>query len=293
MAPTSQPPQPRRRSQDHLEVTLPSGARMPILGQGTWYMGEDSRAHAQEIRALQAGLDAGTRLIDTAEMYGDGGAEELVGEAIRGRRDETFLVSKVYPFNAGYDDCIAACERSLRRLGTDRLDLYLLHWRGSVPYAETIEAFETLKRDGKLVDYGVSNFDADEIARWHESDRSKGTAVDQVYYSLGERGIEWGLLPWCQEHNLPLMAYAPFDHGRLFKHDALGSLAQELDTQPDILALAWLLSRDQVAAIPKTSRPERATAYPAALELVLSDEVLSALDAAFPPPETPRPLAIL
>lgn len=273
--------------------TLPSGARMPLIGQGTWHMAEGRAGRATEIAALRAGLDAGTRMIDTAEMYADGGAEELVGEAVAGRRDEVFLVSKVFPFNASYDDAQRACERSLKRLGTDWIDLYLLHWPGGVPYAETLAAFRDLKAAGKILDYGVSNFDRDELQAWCAEDADGGTAVNQVYYSLGQRGIETDLLPWCQDRGLPVMAYAPFDQGRLPAHAELRRLAEGAGLEPAVLALAWLLSRELVSAIPKTGDPERAARYARAPEVTLSRDTLAELDALFPAPSGRKRLAIL
>jgi diketogulonate reductase-like aldo/keto reductase len=282
----------RRRQTDRTTVTLPSGAEMPILGMGTWGMGEEPAARRQEITALRAGLDAGTTLIDTAEMYGDGGAEEIVGEAVRGRRDTVFLVSKVYPHNADRWACIEACERSLRRLGTDRIDLYLLHWRGSVPYAETIQAFEVLRQQGKIGDYGVSNFDRDDMIQWTRRDGGH-SATNQVYYSLGQRGVEWDLLPWCQDRGMPVMAYSPLDQGALLNEPALIRIAERHGTSPSAVALAWLLTRDGVVAIPKSSRPERVVANRAALDLSLTETDLAELDAAFPPPRGAAPLAML
>jgi diketogulonate reductase-like aldo/keto reductase len=266
---------------------------MPLLGQGTWHMAEGQAAWAAELRALQAGLEAGTRLIDTAEMYAGGAAERLTGAAIAGRRDAVFLVSKVFPWNAGYDACIAACEASLQRLGTDRLDLYLLHWPGRVPYAETLAAFRDLQRAGKIVDYGVSNFDAAELADWCAADPEAGTAVDQVWYSLGNRAIEADLLPWCQQHGVAVMAYAPLDQGDLPADRRLSELAQELGVDPAVLALAWLIGRDGVSAIPKTADPGRARRFADAARLALDDPTRSALDLRFPPPERPTRLAIL
>ncbi|WP_343715071.1 aldo/keto reductase [Inquilinus sp.] len=266
---------------------------MPILGQGTWGMGEDRRRAKEEASALAAGLDLGLTLIDTAEMYGEGGAEEVTGQAIRGRRDGVFLVSKVYPHNAGFAAAIAACERSLRRLGTDRIDLYLLHWQGRAPYAETIEAFERLREDGKVVDWGVSNFDLDDLETWTGEAGGARTAADQVCYSLSARGIEWDLLPWCQDRGLPVMAYSPLGQGRLLGNPALVAVARRHGVAPATVALAWLLTRQGVVAIPKSSRVERLRDHRAALDLVLDDTDLAALDQAFPPPRRKTPLAIL
>lgn len=283
----------RRRPAGEITVALPSGAAMPILGQGTWSMGEDRRRAKEEAAALAAGLDLGLTLIDTAEMYGEGGAEEVTGQAIRGRRDGVFLVSKVYPHNAGFAAAIAACERSLRRLGTDRIDLYLLHWQGRTPYAETIEAFERLRADGKIVDWGVSNFDLDDIEAWAGAAGGERTATNQVCYSLSARGIEWDLLPWCQDRGLPVMAYSPLGQGRLLGNPALGGIARRHGVAPATVALAWLLTRQGVVAIPKSSRVERLRDHRQALDLILDEADLVALDQAFPPPRRKTPLAIL
>jgi diketogulonate reductase-like aldo/keto reductase len=283
----------RRRSAGETTVALPSGAAMPILGQGTWGMGEDRREADEEVAALAAGLDLGLTLIDTAEMYGEGGAEEVVGQAIRGRRDGVFLVSKVYPHNAGRRGAIEACERSLRRLGTDRIDLYLLHWQGGTPHAETIEAFERLRQDGKVVDWGVSNFDLDDMEAWVAEKSGGRTATNQVCYSLSARGIEWDLLPWCQDRFLPVMAYSPLGQGRLLGNPGLGGVARRHGVAPATMALAWLLTRQGVVAIPKSSRVERLHDHRKALDLVLDEADLAALDQAFPPPRRKLPLAIL
>ncbi|MGK9234551.1 aldo/keto reductase [Inquilinus limosus] len=283
----------RRRPAGETTVALPSGAAMPILGQGTWGMGEDRRRAKEEAAALAAGLDLDLTLIDTAEMYGEGGAEEVVGQAVRGRRDEVFLVSKVYPHNAGRTAAIEACERSLRRLGTDRIDLYLLHWQGRVPYAETIEAFEQLRADGKVVDWGVSNFDLGDMEAWTGEDGGDRTATNQVCYSLSARGIEWDLLPWCQRRGLPVMAYSPLGQGRLLGHPVLGDIARRHGVAPATVALAWLLTRQGVVAIPKSSRVDRLHDHRRALDLVLDEADLAALDQAFPPPRRKMPLAIL
>lgn len=273
--------------------SLPSGARMPRLGLGTWHMAERPAARDVEIAALQAGLDAGLDLIDTAEMYAGGAAERLAGQAIAGRRDSVFLVSKLYPWNAGYDACVAACEASLQRLGTDRLDLYLLHWPGQVPYAETLAAFRDLQRAGKIVDYGVSNFDAAELSAWCAADTDGGTAVNQVWYSLGNRAIEADLLPACRARGVAVMAYAPLDQGDLPADRRLIEVAEALDADPAVLALAWLIHRDGVSAIPKTGDPDRARRFAQACELALDTAALADLDARFPPPDGPAPLAIL
>src|SRR5580700_8609178 len=206
-------------------LKLRSGQEMPVLGQGTWGFGDSKAGYAKAAAALRLGLDLGVTLIDTAEMYGEGGAEEIVGEAIKGQRDKAFIVSKVYPHNASRRGAIAACERSLKRLGTDRIDVYLLHWRGSVPLAETIAAFEQLKRDGKIVSYGISNFDADDMAELESVPGGADATTNQVLYNLTRRGVEWDLLPWCRAHAVPVMAYSPIEQARMLTKPALTQLA--------------------------------------------------------------------
>jgi diketogulonate reductase-like aldo/keto reductase len=275
-------------------VTLPDGTRVPALGQGTWRMGEDARARRDEVAALRLGIELGLTLIDTAEMYGEGGAEEVVGEAIAGRRDGLFIVSKVYPHNAGRRGVVAACERSLDRLGIETIDLYLLHWRGSVPLAETVEGFEALKRAGRIARWGVSNLDtADLDELWSVAGGSRA-ATNQVLYNLGERGIEFDLLPWCDRHRVPVMAYSPVGQGgRLLRHKALGEVAARHGATPAQVALAWTLSHPGVIAIPKAADPAHVRENAAAAALKLTEEDHVALDAAFPPPRRKRPLAIL
>ena len=274
------------------EVALPSGERVPALGQGTWHMGERAAARAEEVRALRHGLDLGLRLVDTAEMYGEGGAEEVVGEAIAGRRDEVFLVSKVYPHNASFDGAVAACERSLARLGTDRLDLYLLHWRGSVPLAETVRAFERLKLDGKIRHWGVSNFDVDDLEELRAVENGARCATDQVLYNVTQRGPERGLLPWCRAHDMPLMAYCPVEQGRLPTGGALARVAERNGVDVYAVALSWLLAAPDVVAIPKAAKLAHVEANRRALDLVLDDADLAEIDAAFPPPRRRTRLAI-
>ena len=266
---------------------------MPALGLGTWRMGERSRDRAKEIAALRLGLDLGMTLIDTAEMYADGGAEEVIGKAIAGRRDEVFLVSKVYPHNASRKGVAAACERSLKRLGTDRLDLYLLHWRGRVPLAETVAGFEALRASGKLRAWGVSNFDRAGMEELLALPGGRHCAANQVLYHLRCRGIEWELLPLCRELDIVVMAYSPFDEGRLLGNRQLASIAKNYQTKPATLALAWLLAQDHVAAIPKAADVSHVRNNLAAAELSLSAEVLRELDRAFPAPQGPTPLQVI
>ena len=274
-------------------VTLPGGESVPALGMGTWMIGEDAATRAEEIASLQQGIDLGMALIDTAEMYGEGASEKLVGEAIRGRRERVFLVSKVYPHNAGRKAAQAACERSLRRLGIECLDLYLLHWRGSVPFAETIEAFETLKAQGKIRHWGVSNLDTEELQEWVDTPGGAAVAVDQVLYNLTRRGIEWDLLPWCQTRRIPVMAYSPIEQARLLRHSGLCELAGRLGMTPAQVALAWLLQRDAVIAIPKASTRQHLEENFAALRFSLEADAVAELDRLFPPPRRATPLAML
>lgn len=268
------------------------------LGQGTWYMGEDAARQGDEVRALQLGVDLGITLIDTAEMYGEGGAERVVGAAIAGRRDAVTLVSKVYPHNAGRADVQRACERSLGRLKTDRVDLYLLHWRGGVPLAETLEGFEALKRAGKILAYGVSNFDTADMEGALRTPGGSGIAANQVMYNLRRRGIGFDLLPWCRAHGIPVMAYSPLESGRreqerLFAEPALVEVAARHGATPAQVALAWLCAQDGVVAIPKAVDPAHVRANRAALDIVLTAEDLAALDGAFPAPRRKVPLDIL
>jgi diketogulonate reductase-like aldo/keto reductase len=274
-------------------LSLPDGGKIPVLGMGTWGMGERRGAAKEEIAALKLGLELGLTLIDTAEMYGEGGAEAVVAEAIAGRRDEVFIVSKVYPHNASRRGTVAACERSLKRLGTDRLDLYLLHWRGAVPLAETLEAFLALKREGKIRHYGVSNFDLGDMQEWLRLDGGAATASDQVLYNLARRGIEWDLLPWLREHRIAVMAYSPIEQGRILSKRALGAIAKRHAASPAQVALAWLLRQQGVVVIPKASTLDHVRENRAALEIALTAADLAELDAAFPPPKGPKPLEML
>jgi diketogulonate reductase-like aldo/keto reductase len=274
-------------------VLFPDGSDAPALGLGTWHMGDDRRAAAREAAALSLGLDLGMTLIDTAEMYGEGGAEEVVARAIRGRRDEAFVVSKVYPHNAGARSAIAACERSLARLATDRIDLYLLHWRGRIPLGETVAAFERLRRDGKIVRWGVSNFDVADMDELWALPEGRRCATNQVLYHLGERGVEWALLPWMRAHRMPVMAYCPLGEGRLLAERALAAIATRLRFGAAEVALAWLIRQAGVIAIPQSSNPGHLRANRAATDLRFDHATLVALDAAFPPPRRAAPLAIV
>jgi diketogulonate reductase-like aldo/keto reductase len=270
-------------------LSLPSGRSIPVLGQGTWRVGENRAKRQDEIASLRLGLDLGVTLIDTAEMYGEGAAEELVGEAVAGHRDDVFLVSKVYPHNATERGTAAACERSLRRLKTDYLDLYLLHWRGASPIAETLAAFQTLKKAGKILDYGVSNFDVDDMKEANRLPDGKGIATNQVLYNLVHRGIEWDLFPWCSERGVPIMAYSPLDyspsaHTGMLNAPALKAIASRHNATPAQVGLAWLLQQ-RVVVIPKASNPEHVRENHGALAIRLTGRDLAELDNAFPPPQ--------
>ncbi len=288
-------------------VTLSATAQepaveIPAIGQGTWYMGEGLAPRQDEVRALQHGLAQGMTLIDTAEMYADGGAEDVVGEALVGRRHEAFLVSKVYPWNAGRDSAIAACEASLKRLNTDHLDLYLLHWPGDIPLEETLEAFDRLREAGKIRRFGVSNFDVDEMAALHALPGGESCAVNQVLYHLGSRGIEHSLLPWQRAHAIPTMAYCPLAQAgnlrrELLTHPELLEIASSLGVTPTQLLLAWAIrpvsGRRDVIAIPKATGLEHVEQNAGALMIQLNDEALDRLDAAFPAPRRKEPLDIV
>ena len=274
-------------------VTLPSGEKVPALGMGTWMLGDNRARRAEEITTLQRGIDLGMTLIDTAEMYGEGDSEKLVGEAIKGRRAEVFLVSKVYPHNAGGRALMSACERSLQRLGVDCLDLYLLHWRGRFPLSETIEGFEKLRAQGKIRHWGVSNLDPDDMEELYTQPGGNAVATNQVLYNLTRRGIEWDLLPWCQQRKIPLMAYSPIEQARLLSHPGLCKLATRLGMQPATLALAWLLQREDVIVIPRTSNRPHLEENHAALEIRLDAASLAELDRLFPPPDCAVPLEVL
>lgn len=274
-------------------VLLPCGERVPALGLGTWNIGDDPSRRAEEIATLRLALDLGLRLIDTAEMYGEGLSEELVGEAIAGRRDEVFVVTKVYPHHAGRREAIAACERSLRRLRTDRIDLYLLHWRGGVPLAETMEAFAALQQAGKIRHFGVSNLDLDDMRELWDIDAGRHVQTNQLLYNLSRRGIEYDLLPWLKERGVPVMAYSPIEQARLLRHAGLKGFASRHGITPAQAALAWLLRRDDIIAIPKTGRREALRENAEALTIRLDAAQLAELDAMFPPPARARPLEML
>ena len=261
------------------------------LGQGTWRMGERPDRHRSEVRALQLGFDLGMTLVDTAEMYGEGKAEMLVGEAIAGRRKEIFLVSKVYPHRATKSGVVTACEQSLKRLKTDYLDLYLLHWRGSIPLTETFEGFLQLKQQGMIREFGVSNFDAGDMGELIGVPGGEEVFTDQVLYNLIRRGIEWDLLPWCRYRKMPVMAYSPVEQGRL--PAKMDSVARKLNADRFQLALAWVLHQDGVIAIPKAASEVHVIENRKALDIQIPQEIQVELDGLFPPPRSKSPLAIL
>jgi diketogulonate reductase-like aldo/keto reductase len=274
-------------------VTLRDGERLPALGQGTWHMGEDRRRAADEAAALRLGIELGMTLIDTAEMYGSGGAEEMIARAAQGIRDSLFIVSKVYPHNASRTGVVAACERSLKRLATDRIDLYLLHWRGTIPLAETLDGFQRLQRDGKIRHYGVSNFDRADMAEWVALKGGDTVAVDQVLYNLAHRGPEWDLVPWCREHRVAVMAYTPLGTGRMLANPGLGEVARRRNATPAQIALAWLLRQEGTIVIPKATRPEHVRENRGALDIHLTEEELAGLDRTFLPPKRGTPLGMV
>ena len=279
-------------------VIFTGNSVIPAIGQGTWYMGESAEKRRQEADALRFGLDTGLTLIDTAEMYADGGAEEVVGDALQGRREQAFLVSKVYPWNAGAVDAVEACERSLRRLKTDYLDLYLLHWRGNVPLQETITAMEALRQAGKIRRWGVSNFDSDDLDELRAEERGTNCAANQVLYHLGSRGIEYDLLPDCQQSHLPLMAYCPLAQAGRLRHDLmshplLNQIAQQKSITVAQLLLAWVIRQEGVIAIPKAGSLQHVKENGAALEVTLSNEERALINQAFPPPDRKMPLDVV
>ncbi|MGO4639307.1 aldo/keto reductase [Mesorhizobium sp. 2RAF45] len=274
-------------------TTLPSGEAIQVLGQGTWKMGEDSRRRADEVNALKLGLDLGLTLIDTAEMYASGGAEEVVAQAIAGRRAEVFVVSKVLPSNASRAGVQRACENSLKRLRTDRIDLYLLHWPGSVPLAETVEAFEALRRAGKIRHWGVSNFDTEDMEDLAGLPDGGNVQTNQVLYNLVRRGPEFDLAPWSRKRGIPLMAYSPVEQGALARNTGLDAVAARHNATAAQIALAWGMQQEGVIAIPKASSQEHVRQNFAALDIKLTAGDLADLDRAFPPPTRKRGLEMI
>jgi diketogulonate reductase-like aldo/keto reductase len=274
-------------------VDLPTGETIPVLGMGTWHLAEGRHPPEVEMDALRTGLDLGMSLIDTAELYGGGASESLVGQAIAGRRDEVFLVSKVMPHHATYDGTLAACDASLSRLGTDRLDMYLLHWRGAIPLEETVAAFEALKDSGRIRHWGVSNFDVSDMNELTSIPDGREVATDQVLYNLMRRGIEWNLLPAFQRVGLPLMAYSPIEQGRLRDHPVLEGIGRRHRATATQVALSWVISHRGVCAIPEAGTPRHVRENVDALRLMLREDDIAELDAAFPPPPRPVPLEVL
>jgi diketogulonate reductase-like aldo/keto reductase len=265
---------------------------MPVFGLGTWRMGESGRRRSDELEALKYGLELGYPMIDTAEMYGEGIAEEIVGEAIKGRA-KPYIVSKVYPHNASRTGTVAACERSLKRMGIERIDLYLLHWRGQFALADTVAAFEELQRAGKIGDWGVSNFDVDDMDELLAAPGGAAVATNQVLYNLTRRGIEYDLLPWCARRAIPVMAYSPLEQRRLLGDATLGRIAARHSATPAQIALAWVLRQGRVIAIPKAASAAHVRQNHASLEIRLEADDIAALDAAFRPPLRKVPLQML
>jgi diketogulonate reductase-like aldo/keto reductase len=274
-------------------TSLPSGEKVPVLGQGTWHMGEDNDRRAAEIAALRLGLDLGMTVIDTAELYGSGASEHLIGHAIEGRRDEAFLVSKVLPHHATRRGTVSACESSLKRLNTDHLDLYLLHWRGKTPLSETVEAFEQLVQSGKIRHWGVSNFDVPDMEELFALKPASHCATNQVLYNLAHRGIELDLLTWCRERKMPIMAYSPIEQGVLLENYELLKIAKRHKATPAQIALGWVMREPGILAIPKAGTPEHVRENREALNLQLTDEDLNLLDELFPRPRSKVPLEMI
>src|SRR3984893_8319022 len=275
------------------QVTLPSGEKVPAFGQGTWHIGEDRRRAAAEAAALRLGVEIGMTLIDTAEMYRNGRAEEIVAEAAQGERDRLFIVSKVLPYNASQKGVIEAGERGLRRRKTDRIALYLLHWRGAVPLADTLAGFARLQRDGKIRHHGGSNFDLDDMKEWVGLAGGATVAANQILYNLTRRGPEFELIPWCRERGIAIMAYTPLGQGRMLQDKALAEVAARHGASPAQVALAWLLRRDGMMVIPKTTQQEHVRDNRGALDLRLTADDLAVIDRAFPPPKGRSALGML
>jgi diketogulonate reductase-like aldo/keto reductase len=273
------------------QTSQPDGREMPVLGLGTWKMGEDRARAAEEVRVVRRALDLGVSLIDTAEIYASGGSERVVGEAIQGRRADVFLVTKVAPSNASRRGTIRACEASLKRLGTEVIDLYLLHWIGGTPLADTVEAFETLKTDGKIRAWGVSNFDTDDM---EAIPAGAGCCANQVLYNPQSRGIEFSLIPHCQSRGIPIMAYTPLGQsGRVLANAAMVAVAARHDATPAQVALAWSIRHPGVVTIPKTATLARIEENLGAVALTLTNADLAEIDQAFPGPRAKRALEMI
>ena len=267
--------------------------RLPRIGLGTWHMGEAEAERAAEVAALRLGLDLGVTLVDTAEMYGEGGAEEVVGEAIRGRRERPFVVTKFYPHHASAKKLREACARSLARVGVERIDCYLYHWRGGTPLAETVATLEELVAEGRIASWGVSNFDVPDLEELASVPGGERVAVNQVLYNLARRGIEYDLLPWCREHGVDVMAYSPLDEGPLARHPRVVEVAKSLGATAAEVAVAWTIRDDGVCSIPKAAKPDHVRELRRAADLRLGPDALAALDRAFPPPRKKRPLEMI
>jgi len=274
-------------------VTLPSGESIPSMGLGTWHMGERIGNPKTEVDALVRGLDLGAALIDTAEMYARGGAERVVGSAIKGRRDEVFIVSKILPHNASFDGTIRACENSLQRMEIESIDLYLLHWPGNHPLEYTVSAFEQLKTDGKIRHWGVSNFDTSDMQELYGIPEGKNCQINQVLYNLSRRGIEWDLLPWCRSMGLPIMAYSPIEQGRLLENKKLKALASEIGVSAAQLSIAWSIRNNDIITIPKASNLEHVRQNIEAWTIKLEIAILDELDKLFKPPVRKKGLDVL
>ncbi|SEK86579.1 aldo/keto reductase [Paenibacillus sp. OK003] len=279
-------------------IQLPDGTTLPAIGQGTWYMGEKQSSRREEVQALRYGIERGMTVIDTAEMYAEGGAEEVTGEAIKDCRDDVFLVSKVYPHHADRKQMITACERSLSRLGTDRLDLYLLHWRGGVPLEETVEALEQLKQSGKILRWGVSNLDTEDMQELWNIPAGQHCAVNQVLYHAASRGIEYELLPWLRERLIPVMAYCPLAQGgrlrkELLEHSVIREIAEDRGVSPSQIALSWVIRDGDILAIPKAVQLNHVAENAAAMDVILTQDEVVRLNEAFPAPKGKVPLDIV
>ena len=274
-------------------VTLPSGENVPSMGLGTWHMGERIGNPKTEVDALIRGLDLGASLIDTAEMYARGGAERVVGSAIKGRRDDVFIVSKILPHNASFDGTIRACENSLQRMEIESIDLYLLHWPGNHPLEYTVSAFEQLKTDGKIKHWGVSNFDTSDMQELYGIPEGKNCQINQVLYNLSRRGIEWDLLPWCRSMGLPIMAYSPIEQGRLLENKKLKALASEIGVSAAQLSIAWSIRKNDIITIPKASNLEHVSQNIDAWTIKLESAILDELDKLFEPPVRKKGLDVL
>ena len=274
-------------------VTLPSGESVPSMGLGTWHMGERIGNPKTEVDALVRGLDLGAKLIDTAEMYARGGAERVVGSAIKGRRDDVFIVSKILPHNASFDGTIRACENSLQRMEIESIDLYLLHWPGNHPLESTVSAFEQLKTDGKIKHWGVSNFDTSDMQELYGIPEGKNCQINQVLYNLSRRGIEWDLLPWCRSMGLPIMAYSPIEQGRLLENKKLKALASEIGVSAAQLSIAWSIRNNDIITIPKASNLEHVSQNIDAWTITLESAILDELDKLFEPPVRKKGLDVL